>query len=94
MQFIVVLIVGWFTDWLVSHVAGLDANTARQVAQVLVDHTFGVAVTLVATGWYWFRRPGDLPAKIIEDYRDLLKVGIDPAAPASAAPVKAGDPRG
>ena len=63
MHFVVVLIAGWFADWLVSHVAGLDPATARQVAEVLVDHIFGVAVTLVATGWYWLKRPGDIPAK-------------------------------
>lgn len=63
MQFILVLIVGWFADWLVSHVAGLDPVMARNVAQVLVDHAFGASVTLVSIGWYWFRRPGDVPAK-------------------------------
>lgn len=79
MPFVTVLIVGWFTDWLISHVAGIDPATARQVADVLVNHVLGVGVTLVATGWYWFRRPGD----------------VDPAAPAaSAAPVKERDPRG
>lgn len=99
MQFITVLIVGWLTDWLASHVAGLDPVTARKVSQALADafseHVVGTVITLVATGWYWFRRPGDLPATVVDDYRALLKVGIDPAAPAaSAPPVKEVDPRG
>lgn len=78
MQFILVLVVGWFTDWLVSHVAGLDPAVARQVAQVLVDHTFGFGVTLVATGWYWFRRPGDVPAKSLPSAAVFSKPEVKP----------------
>ncbi len=78
MQFILVLVVGWFADWLVSHVTGLDPAMARQVAQVLVDHLFGFGVTLVSIGWYWFKRPGDVAPKDMPSAAVFSKPEVKP----------------
>lgn len=61
MPYILALVIGWLADWLAQHVPSINPAQAREVAQVLVDHFLGIGSTLLATGWYFFRRPGDAP---------------------------------
>ena len=91
---ILALIVGGLAGWLIQQVPGLDPTQAHDVAQVLLNHWWSVILMVLVAGWRFMRRPGDLSKKTLEDYRELLKMGIDPAAPASAVPVKEVDPRG
>lgn len=61
MPYVLALAIGWLANWLAQHVPSINPAQAHDVAQVLVDNFVGIGSTLLATGWYFFRRPGDTP---------------------------------
>ena len=75
------VLVAGIGGWLVQQVPGLDPAHAESVARILVSYPLSAMAMAFTAGWLFFRRPGDQSTRVLDDYRELLKLGIDPKAP-------------
>lgn len=75
------VIVAGIGAWLVQQVPGLDPAHAESIAKILVSYPLSAIAMAFTAGWLLFSRPGDQSTKVLDDYRELLRLGLDPTAP-------------